>query len=59
MNYYKVRYGSQRKANTRKGFICMSNSYIRKYVKIYGGKQDAEEIKKYRYDIRFDLAMWI
>ena len=50
---------SQRKANTRKGFICMSNSYIRKYVKIYGGKQDAEEIKKYRYDIRFDLAMRI
>ena len=50
---------SQRKANTRKGLIFMINSYIRKYVKIYGGKQDAEEIKKYRYDIRFDLAMRI
>jgi len=28
-------------------------------VKIYGGKRDAEEIKKYHHDIRFDLAMWI
>ena len=28
-------------------------------LQIYGGKQDAEEIKKYRHDIRFDLAMWI
>ena len=26
---------------------------------MYGGKQDAEEIKKYRHDIRFDLAMRI